>query len=397
MAKASGDRGFGGYVIALLANQALYRGSNRQVIQYAETALRGARGSLSPGAGHRPERAAGQGVRADRRPGRLPRLHVPRRGHVRAASARTRSPRRPATCRPAWSRRSTPTPPPLGDLTAAAPTPSSPSTPPRSRMPGAVSTGSRPSRRSWPARATPRPRPRRRRLMLDQAAGMESRRIQERIIRVRDAVTGVSGRPRGGRARGAGRGHDRRPAAAPLAAWDTGGHALDGPLREAPVQGRVARHPRRRRRAARRQAPRAPADPHAARRGLRRRPGRAGLLLWRHRFITGSQGWEIPIGKIEPGEDPATAAARETEEETGWRPGPLQFPAPRGAEPRPVRLGALHLPRRRGRADRLAGGRLRVRQRVMGSARDVPSLIGRGDITSGTTLAALLYVIASGL
>jgi hypothetical protein len=28
--------------------------------------------------------------------------------------------------------------------------------------------------------------------MLDQAAGMESRRIQERIIRVRDAVTGVS-------------------------------------------------------------------------------------------------------------------------------------------------------------------------------------------------------------
>jgi hypothetical protein len=48
MAKASGDRGFGGYVIALLANQALYRGSNRQVIQYAETALRGARGSLSP-------------------------------------------------------------------------------------------------------------------------------------------------------------------------------------------------------------------------------------------------------------------------------------------------------------------------------------------------------------
>ncbi len=48
MAKASGDRGFGGYVIALLTNQALYLGRNRQVIQYAETALRGARGSLSP-------------------------------------------------------------------------------------------------------------------------------------------------------------------------------------------------------------------------------------------------------------------------------------------------------------------------------------------------------------
>ena len=48
MAKASGERGFGGYVIALLTNQALYQGRNRQVIQYAETALRGAGGSLSP-------------------------------------------------------------------------------------------------------------------------------------------------------------------------------------------------------------------------------------------------------------------------------------------------------------------------------------------------------------
>jgi hypothetical protein len=48
MAKASGDRGFGGYVVALLANQALYRGLHRQVIQYTETALRGARRHLTP-------------------------------------------------------------------------------------------------------------------------------------------------------------------------------------------------------------------------------------------------------------------------------------------------------------------------------------------------------------
>ena len=41
------------------------------------------------------------------------------------------------------------------------------------------------------------------------------------------------------------------------------------------------------------------------------------LLLWRHRFITGSQGWEIPIGKIEPGEDPAAAAAREPRKRPG--------------------------------------------------------------------------------
>lgn len=48
MAKASGDRGFGGYVVALLANQAMYLGRQRLVLQYAETALRGARGHLTP-------------------------------------------------------------------------------------------------------------------------------------------------------------------------------------------------------------------------------------------------------------------------------------------------------------------------------------------------------------
>lgn len=44
------------------------------------------------------------------------------------------------------------------------------------------------------------------------------------------------------------------------------------------------------------------------------------LLLWRHRFITGRWGWEVPAGWAEPGEDPAHAIAREVEEETGWRP-----------------------------------------------------------------------------
>ena len=53
-------------------------------------------------------------------------------------------------------------------------------------------------------------------------------------------------------------------------------------------------------------------------------PERGVLLLWRHRFITDTWGWEVPAGRIELGETPEQAAARETEEETGWRPGPLR-------------------------------------------------------------------------
>jgi 8-oxo-dGTP pyrophosphatase MutT (NUDIX family) len=53
-------------------------------------------------------------------------------------------------------------------------------------------------------------------------------------------------------------------------------------------------------------------------------PARGVLLLWRHRFTTDSWGWEVPAGRLDPGETPEQAAARETYEETGWRPGPLR-------------------------------------------------------------------------
>ena len=43
------------------------------------------------------------------------------------------------------------------------------------------------------------------------------------------------------------------------------------------------------------------------------------LLIWRHRFAIDKWVWEIPSGLVEEGEDPADAARREVEEETGWR------------------------------------------------------------------------------
>jgi 8-oxo-dGDP phosphatase len=53
-------------------------------------------------------------------------------------------------------------------------------------------------------------------------------------------------------------------------------------------------------------------------------PDRGVLLLWRHRFITDSWGWEVPAGRVDDGETPHDAAIRETLEETGWQPGPLR-------------------------------------------------------------------------
>lgn len=42
------------------------------------------------------------------------------------------------------------------------------------------------------------------------------------------------------------------------------------------------------------------------------------LLVRQYRFAVGQELLELPAGKLEPGEDPAAAAARELEEETGY-------------------------------------------------------------------------------
>jgi 8-oxo-dGTP pyrophosphatase MutT (NUDIX family) len=48
------------------------------------------------------------------------------------------------------------------------------------------------------------------------------------------------------------------------------------------------------------------------------------LMLWRHRFIINRWVWELPGGYVDANEDPAATAAREVEEETGWRPRNVQ-------------------------------------------------------------------------
>jgi 8-oxo-dGTP pyrophosphatase MutT (NUDIX family) len=117
------------------------------------------------------------------------------------------------------------------------------------------------------------------------------------------------------------------------------------------------------------------------------------LLIWRHRFITGCWGWEIPIGRVEQGEAAAEAAAREFEEETGWRAGPLRhlittYPTPGISDSRHdiyLASGATLIGEP---ADGIESERV-----AWVPLADMRSLIGKAEIVSGTTLAALLYVI----
>jgi 8-oxo-dGTP pyrophosphatase MutT (NUDIX family) len=119
------------------------------------------------------------------------------------------------------------------------------------------------------------------------------------------------------------------------------------------------------------------------------------LLIWRHRFIPDTWGWEIPGGRVEPGEDPAEAAAREVLEETGWRPGPLHHLL--DIRPSPGLTDGLHHIFRADGAT-LVGEPTDVEAEriewVPLSA--VPGLIARGEVGSASTLSSLLYLQAAG-
>jgi 8-oxo-dGTP pyrophosphatase MutT (NUDIX family) len=123
-------------------------------------------------------------------------------------------------------------------------------------------------------------------------------------------------------------------------------------------------------------------------------PDRGVLLLWRHRFITDTWGWEVPAGRVDAGESAMEAGARETLEETGWRPGPLApltsyFPH-NGTSDTTFNLflatSATHVgdpadPDEAERVEWLSWGAIR-------------SEIGAGRVRDGMSLTGLLYRLA---
>jgi 8-oxo-dGTP pyrophosphatase MutT (NUDIX family) len=118
------------------------------------------------------------------------------------------------------------------------------------------------------------------------------------------------------------------------------------------------------------------------------------LLLWRHRFITDTWGWEIPAGGIDRGESPVEAAVRETIEETGWAPGSMRhlvtyYPS-NGVSDQKFHLfvadGASHVgePTDPGESERIEWV----------PVHEVRAIAERGEITDGLSLTAVLYALA---
>ena len=121
------------------------------------------------------------------------------------------------------------------------------------------------------------------------------------------------------------------------------------------------------------------------------------VLIRQYRYALDRWIWELPAGSLEPGEDPAAAAARECEEEIGLVPTTVEFAG--SWYPTPgfcteamnyYRLTGLHAPNPdRPPAERDEDEDIRVQEFSLDDARE---LVRRGDVVDlktawGLTLA----------
>lgn len=120
------------------------------------------------------------------------------------------------------------------------------------------------------------------------------------------------------------------------------------------------------------------------------------LMLWRHRFAVDQWGYELLGGIVDAGEEPAVTAAREAEEESGWRPvgEPERLV---GFEPIPGMVTAgveVFLWRQAEKVGEPTDTEEAGRIEWVPMAR-MPELAARGELLGAGTLVAVLYYLAA--
>jgi ADP-ribose pyrophosphatase len=115
------------------------------------------------------------------------------------------------------------------------------------------------------------------------------------------------------------------------------------------------------------------------------------VLIWNRRVPVGAELLEVPAGCLEPGEPPATTAARELAEETGYRAGRIEplvtfYSSPGILSERMHAFLATELTP--GETAHEAGEQIRLAQMPLDEALDA---IRDGRIVDAKTIVTLLY------
>lgn len=121
--------------------------------------------------------------------------------------------------------------------------------------------------------------------------------------------------------------------------------------------------------------------------------GERVLMTWRHRFAPDVWNWELPGGLIDDGEKPEETAAREIEEETGYRARNIEHLVT--FEPMiGMTRNAHHVFLARG-AERVSEPtELNEGRFEWVALAEIPKLISQGKIVNSGSLVALLHVLA---